>query len=347
MGDPVRSLSIDTIRKRLDRIREQGIRDVRVLDRTFNHHPQRAIALMQLFAEYHPHMRFHLEMHPALLPQSVRDVLASMPGGLLHLEAGIQSLRHEVLEACTRKGSLAHSLDGLRYLCSLPNVVTHADLIAGLPLYTLEQIYEDIHTLAEFRAGEIQLESLKLLPGTVMRSGADKWGVRYAPMPPYEVLETDAICSLELQEARRLSRLLDAYYNTPAWQQVTRQLILCEADFLHRFLAHLTEHNYIDQPMSLERRGELLYLFCLDHYPAYAMAVAMAWIEAGMSLKKRPAEGVRTKHVQPSDEWTILRGEYSDTLRLCFLPIDDCGHGFWFGYDSTTQCPMPVFKAKG
>jgi tRNA A37 methylthiotransferase MiaB len=138
MGDPVRSLSVDTIRKRLDRIREQGIRDVRVLDRTFNHHPQRAIALMQLFAEYHPHMRFHLEMHPALLPQSVRDVLASMPGGLLHLEAGIQSLRHEVLEACTRKGSLAHSLDGLRYLCSLPNVVTHADLIAGLPLYTLE-----------------------------------------------------------------------------------------------------------------------------------------------------------------------------------------------------------------
>lgn len=345
MGDPVRSLSIDTIRKRLDRIREQGIRDVRVLDRTFNHHPQRAIALMQLFAEYHPHMRFHLEMHPALLPQSVRDVLASMPGGLLHLEAGIQSLRHEVLEACTRKGSLAHSLDGLRYLCSLPNVVTHADLIAGLPLYTLEQIYEDIHTLAEFRAGEIQLESLKLLPGTVMRSGADKWGVRYAPMPPYEVLETDAICSLELQEARRLSRLLDAYYNTPAWQQVTRQLILREADFLHRFLAHLTEHNYIDQPMSLERRGELLYLFCLDHYPAYAMAVAMAWIEAGMSLKKRPAEQVRTGRLPLPDRWTVLYGEYVPTLRLCFLPTAD-GHGYWYGYDTTAQRPAPIFKAE-
>ena len=43
---------------------------------------------------------------------------------------------------------------------------THADLIAGLPLYRLDEIFEDIYTLAGYRAGEIQLESLKLLPGT-------------------------------------------------------------------------------------------------------------------------------------------------------------------------------------
>ena len=97
--------------------------------------------------------------------------------------------------------------------------------------------------------------------------------------------------------------------------------------------------------MSLERRGELLYLFCREHYPDYALDVTIAWIEAGMSLKKRPAEGVRTKHVQPSTAWTILRGEYAETLRLCFLPTDDEGHGYWFGYDSTAQCPVPIFKA--
>lgn len=345
MGDPIRTLPLDAIRHRLDRIRERSIRDVRVLDRTFNYNPQRAIALMRLFAEYHPHMRFHLEIHPAMLPQSVRDMLASLPAGLLHLEAGIQSLRQDVLDACFRKGTLAHSLDGLRFLCSLPNVVTHADLIAGLPRYTLEQIYEDIHTLASYQAGEIQLESLKLLPGTLMRREAVSLEVRYSPMPPYEVLETDAISSSELQEARRLSRLLDAYYNTSAWQQVTRQLILGETDFLHRFLDYLTEHNYIDQPMSLERRGELLYLFCRDNYPAYVTAITMAWIEAGMSLKKRPAEGVRTKRMQPPAEWTVWFGEYNESLRLCFLPTTD-GHGYWYGYDTTVQCPTPIFKAE-
>ena len=345
VGDPIRQLPLEVIRQRLHRIRERGIRDVRVLDRTFNYHPRHAIDLLRLFAEYHPHLRFHLEIHPALLPQSVREVLAEMPHGLLHLEAGIQSLRQEVLDKSLRKGSLEQALDGLRFLCSLPNLITHADLIAGLPLYTLRQIYEDIHTLAEYRAGEIQLESLKLLPGTVMRRDAAMLGLRYSPLPPYEVLETDAITSRELQESRRLSRLLDAYYNTSAWQDITRRLMLHEQDFLHRFLVHLTEHNYIDQPMSLERRGELLYLFCCDHYPDYVTDVTVAWIEAGMSLKKRPAEGVRTKHVQPSEAWTVICGEYADTLRLCFLPTDDAGHGYWFGYDTTSQCPAPIFKA--
>ena len=346
MGDPVRQLSIDAIRARLTHIRERGIRDVRILDRTFNYNPKRAIELLHLFAEYHPHMRFHLEIHPALLPQSVREVLCQMPHGLLHLEAGIQSLRQDVLDGSLRKGSLEQSLDGLRYLCSLPNLITHADLIAGLPHYTLAQIYEDIHTLATYNAGEIQLESLKLLPGTFMRHNAEQLGIRYSPLPPYEVLASDAINSAELQEARRLSRLLDAYYNTSAWQQLTQRLILGEPDFLHTFLDYLTIHNYIDQPMSLERRGELLYLFCCEHYAHYATDATIAWIEAGMSLKKRPAEGVRTKHVQPVDAWTVVYGEYSEQLRLCYLPVGNEGCGYWFGYDSTTQCPTPVFKAK-
>ena len=345
IGDPIRTLPLEEIRHRLDNIRERGIRDVRILDRTFNYHPRHAISLLHLFAEYHPHLRFHLEIHPALLPQSVRDVLATMPHGQLHLEAGIQSLRQEVLDKSMRKGTLEQALDGLRFLCSLPNLVTHADLIAGLPLYTLAQIYEDIHTLAEYKAGEIQLESLKLLPGTVMRRDAEKLGIRYSPLPPYEVLETDAITSSELQEARRLSRLLDAYYNTSAWQQVTRRIMLTETGFLHHFLQHLTAHNYIDQPMSLERRGELLYLFCKEHYSDYAIDITLAWIEAGMSLKKRPAEGVRTKHVQPSETWRVIYGEYTEKLRLCFLPTDENGHGYWFGYDSTSQCPTPIFRA--
>ena len=347
LGDPIRLLPLDAVRHRLDHIRERGIRDVRILDRTFNYHPRHAIDLLRLFAEYHPYLRFHLEIHPALLPQSVREVLAQMPHGLLHLEAGIQSLRQEVLDASHRKGSLEQALDGLRFLCSLPGLVTHADLIAGLPLYTLGQIYEDIHTLAQYRAGEIQLESLKLLPGTLMRRDAARLGLRYSPLPPYEVLATDAITSGELQEARRLSRLLDAYYNTEAWQHITSRLILGEADFIHRFLRYLTEHNYIDQPMSLERRGELLYLFCRDHYPSYALDVTVAWIEAGMSLKKQPAERVKTKHQTPPAHWEVLQGQYKENLRLCFLPTDEEGlQGYWFGFETETQQLTPIFKAK-
>ena len=344
---PVRTLSIDTIRQRLETIHRNGIKNVRVLDRTFNFNPRRAKELLNLFLEFHPHIRFHLEIHPALLSDELKAELQKLPEGLLHLEAGIQSLREPVLEKSRRLGKLNDALDGLKFLCSLDNMETHADLIAGLPLYKLDEIFEDIRTLTEYQAGEIQLESLKLLPGTEMRRRSEELGIRYSPLPPYEVLQTDAISTTELQVARRLSRLLDAFYNTPAWQELTRKLILNEPMFLTHFLEHLTEGNLIDQPMSLEKRGLVLYEYCKRFYPNYQTQASIAWIEAGMSLKKQPAERVKTKHQVPPENWEIIQGAYHEKLKLCFLPTDqEAQHGYWFGFETETLQIKPVFKAK-
>lgn len=344
---PVRTLSIESIRERLQLIHAHGIKNVRVLDRTFNYNPRRAKELLRLFLEFHPDIRFHLEIHPALLSEELKEELSLLPKGLLHLEAGIQSLREPVLEKSRRMGKLSDALDGLRFLCALPNMETHADLIAGLPLYHLHEIFEDVRTLAGYAAGEIQLESLKLLPGTEMRRRAEELGIKYSPLPPYEVLQTHEISVSELQTARQLSRLLDGFYNTPAWQALTRELILNDEQFLHRFLAYLTKANLIDQPMSLEKRGLILYEFCKQNYPEYQIQAAIAWIEAGMSLKKLPAEKVWTKRQISPATWNIIYGEYKESLRLCFLPADEKGeHGYWFGFESEIQKASPVFKAR-
>lgn len=344
---PVRTLSIESIRERLQLIHAHGIKNVRVLDRTFNYNPRRAKELLRLFLEFHPDIRFHLEIHPALLSEELKEELSLLPKGLLHLEAGIQSLREPVLEKSRRMGKLSDALDGLRFLCALPNMETHADLIAGLPLYHLHEIFEDVRTLAGYAAGEIQLESLKLLPGTEMRRRAEELGIKYSPLPPYEVLQTHEISVSELQTARQLSRLLDGFYNTPTWQTLTRELILNDKQFLHRFLAYLTKVNLIDQPMSLEKRGLILYEFCKQNYPEYQIQATIAWIEAGMSLKKLPAEKVWTKRQIPPATWNIIYGEYKESLRLCFLPADEKGeHGYWFGFESEIQKASPVFKAR-
>ena len=51
---PVRTLSIDVIRQRLIEIHKQGIKNVRILDRTFNYDTRRAKELLNLFLEFSP-----------------------------------------------------------------------------------------------------------------------------------------------------------------------------------------------------------------------------------------------------------------------------------------------------
>lgn len=341
---PVRTIPLEAIRERLNGIHQHGIKNVRVLDRTFNYNNKRAKELLDLFRNY-PDICFHLEIHPALLSEELKKELSVLPKGLLHLEAGIQSLKEPVLQQSRRIGKLSDALEGLKYLCSLKNMETHADLIAGLPLYHLSEIFEDVLTLAEYGAGEIQLESLKLLPGTEMRRRAEELGIQYSPLPPYEVLQTREISVDELQTAHYLSRMLDGFYNTSTWQKITRTLILENPSFLHEFLDHLVQTDVIDTPLSLERRGLILYDFCKNHYPDYLTQVSIAWIEAGMSLKKAPAERVRTKRQVPPEKWEVEYGSYRENLRLCFLPVDEEGHGYWFGFESEIQKIQPVFKA--
>ena len=113
---------------------------------------------------------------------------------------------------------------------SLPRVGYHKNCISGCIRrsgrkrqgYHLSEIFDDVRTLAEYDAGEIQLESLKLLPGTEMKRRADELGIQYSPLPPYEVLQTREITVDELQTAHYLSRLLDGFYNTPTWRSITR-----------------------------------------------------------------------------------------------------------------------------
>ncbi len=341
---PVRVLPLETVRRRIDGIANRGIRDIRLLDRTFNGSVSRAAAMLDLFGEYAGRLRFHLEVHPALLPPAVRERLRALPAGLLHLEAGIQSLREEVLQACGRVGSLEKSLEGLRFLASLDTVETHADLIAGLPLYSLEMIYGDVVTLAEIGVGEIQLELLKLLPGTDMRRRAGEWGIIYAPLPPYEVLRTPQMSAADLHEAALLSRLLDFYYNVPEWRPLFSRLIRKEKRFLHDYLYYLWDKDVLEQPLSMERRGMLLYDFCRTRsYETYLTDLSVAWVEAGLSLRKGPGASLVAYRGELPGKATAEKGTYCSGMRLYRLQGTETV--YWFGYDRRQQHSYPVFRA--
>lgn len=345
---PVRYQSVEQVRGRLANICSHGIKDIRVLDRTFNYDTVRACEMLDLFAEYSGKMRFHLEIHPSLLNDSLKNKLASLPMGLLHLEAGIQSLDENVLSESGRRGSLESSMEGLVFLCSHDNLQTHADLIAGLPEYTLEMLCSDIVSLVRIGVDELQIESLKVLPGTRMRALARSKGLRYSPLPPYEIMQTPAMTSGQIRAAMNISRMIDLYYNSSQWQKTIRELICLNAGFITDFTDHLKSLMVLESPVSMERRGVILYDYCKVHFPERLSDISAAWIEAGLSLKKEPAGSItKVKHIEAFLERNLCNisieyGEPKTSHRYFLLTSAD--KKILFGYDSESHKPAPVFK---
>ena len=346
---PVRYQSISQVAARLENICAHGIKDIRVLDRTFNYDIDRACEMLDLFMKYEGKMRFHLEIHPSLISGALMEKLSGMPEGILHLEAGIQSLDSKVLEESGRRGSLDSSLKGLEYLCSSSNLQTHADLIAGLPEYTLEMLHSDIARLVAMGVDELQIESLKVLPGTRMRSEAREKGLKFSPMPPYEILQTPVMSPGEIRKAMQISRMIDLYYNSTAWQKVTRKMICDHQGFAEEFTGHLHEMMVLNSPVSLERRGIILYQYCKTHHPEMVTDITIAWIQAGFSLMKEPAgKSVKIKHLdtflkENNLDMSVEYGQASPSHRYYLLTSSD--RRILFGYDSENHQPAPVFMA--
>ena len=345
---PVRYQSMEQVKARLENICSHGIKDIRVLDRTFNYDTARACEMLDIFAEYKGRMRFHLEIHPALISEALKRKLESLPSGLLHLEAGIQSLDSKVLTESGRKGSLEASLKGLEYLCSLDNLQTHADLIAGLPEYDLAMLYKDIVKLISIGVDELQIESLKVLPGTRMRNESKMRKLKFSPMPPYEVLQTPSMSAEEILKAMHVSRMVDLYYNCQTWQKVIRNMI--SEEFAKDFTGYLKNRMMLDSPVSIERRGIILYEYCREHYPEKVSEVSIAWIEAGLSLKKEPAGNItRVKHIEAyleNEELTMdIRYGQAETSHRYFL-LNSGDEKFLFGFDSQNHQPSPAFMGQ-
>ena len=328
---PLRELPLDSLRERIEQLCQRGVREIRLLDRTFNIRLARAAKLLQLFGEFAGRLRFHLEVHPGWLSPLLRTCLQEAPEGLLHIEAGVQSLHNEVLQASGRKGDVQSCLDGLRFLCACPNFETHVDLIAGLPQYSLAQLKVDVTSLMALAPAEIQLELLKVLPGTPFRLQAAQLGLCYAPLPPYEILSTPAASVQDLGQAQALSRLLDHWYNGHTdWRIPFACAVVQEPQFLEDFLQEMSAKELLFQPLSMETRGLLLYEFCQSCYPQQLTAVRLAWICGGHSLKKAPAQALQPWKQPPSSS------------PIKYYHLESPSGPYWFGFDSRLQQRQPV-----
>jgi radical SAM superfamily enzyme YgiQ (UPF0313 family) len=324
-----RSLPLERVRRDVQLIRAQGVPEIRLVDRTFNACPAHCLALLRFFRDECKPLRFHLEIDPARLTPDFIAELAKAEPGRFHLEVGIQSLNPAVIRAIGRQGTVRRALAGLSRLCAHRQLATHVDLIAGLPGGTLVDLFEELCTLVLLGPDEIQLELLKLLPGTRLAAEKDQWQIVAAPEPPYEVLCTATMTMADLETARGLSNLVDWFYNVPELQTLIVDATRRIPEFWKELILFGGSTAFAVAAPSLENRFRLLDNFFRDRDAGLRHALHYAWLKHGFSAQHGICRAFPWKGKIPESA-VLVEGEAAERPARVFRA--DLDQSYLFAY---------------
>jgi hypothetical protein len=308
-GHELREFPLDRVKAEVEAIHQAGIRDVRVLDRTFNEDEERALALLDLFRETGAGIRFHLEIDPGRMTERLAAALSRFRPGLLHVEAGVQSLDENVMRQSGRRGKPGAVLEGLRLLAGVWGLEVHADLVAGLPGSTWAGLKQDLTLLTLLGVHEIQLEILKLLPGTRLESQRDRLGVVASPVPPYEVLRTPTFSADELWRAARVSRVVDGFHNTASLRNVTRKACMMVPDFWSGLTDAVYAGGVMKESPSLKTRFRIFKRFLTGRMPELVPELIDAWYRGDHGIDEELAPARMWRGTLPDGLQVVEPGE--------------------------------------
>jgi radical SAM superfamily enzyme YgiQ (UPF0313 family) len=260
-----RRYSIDRWRDDLGAVlnRFESLERINLLDRSLNEQTERMVAVIDCFLEKTNKQTLHIEMHPDFTDDDQLKYLKSLPANRLHVEMGIQSLCQETLSSVGRRSEPKHVERIVKTVAGFESVSLHVDLIAGLPKQRSQDIRDSVEILCSLQPEDIQLERLKLLPGTPLRRIAGNT-IIYAPTPPWEVLKTDLYSAKELDESERLSQLLDRYYNSPYFSRTLRRMAF-ELGGWSRLWDLLGENDDGENPTSVDQRFQYVNAIMIEH----------------------------------------------------------------------------------
>ena len=225
----VREFPLEQFLAEMDDLARRGAKTFKFLDRTFNVNIKRALRIMEFFLEKIKErgggIVVHFEMVPFLFPPELRDMLTRFPPGSLRIETGIQTLNSEITARIGRSSNPDKELEAIRFLRDKTNAIIHADLIAGLPGEDMASFGRGFDRLwaalrggqsseeSDYKKTEIQLGILKLLPGVPISRHNESFVMRYNPSPPYEVMETSAMSTAEIQRIKNFARFWELIVN--------------------------------------------------------------------------------------------------------------------------------------
>ena len=253
--EKVRALNTEESVRRLTFLAEQGVKLIKLVDRTFNFDRQRAKEIWRGLIEHAERTgvkpTYHFEIAANLLDRESIELLASAPESLFQFEAGVQSASDMVLKNVGRSVPFEPVKDAILEVGRAGNIHLHTDLIAGLPgedMASFEKSFDDTFALG---AQMLQLGFLKLLRGSGLRRDAEKLGIIFEPEAPYEVISTREMSFEELNFLKDVEEVLEWYHNSGRYPSALR--LMLEKKHPFELFAHLAREFRVNGVLDSEK----------------------------------------------------------------------------------------------
>ena len=222
--------------KELQFFKKEKIRQVFVLDPTYNINKERSIHLITLIEKYAPGIFFYFEVRAEFIDRALSKAFTRIPCAL---QIGLQSSNLQVLKNVNRTFDEKKFKRNVGYL-NEDGVVFGFDLIYGLPGDNLEGFKKSVDFALSLYPNNLETFPLSVLAGTDLYENASSFFLEFQENPPYHLIKSNTFSEEEMKKAQMLSFSINLFYN----QGRAVSWFLSAVKFLHKTPSSVLEEFY-------------------------------------------------------------------------------------------------------
>ena len=316
----VEYFSLDRIKEELDLFVKNDIKQIFVLDPTYNVDKNRAIKLLDYIRQKAKQIFFHFECRAEFISDELAKAFSKIN---CSLQIGLQSASEEVLKTVNRT---FNKKDFIKKISILNNygIIFGFDLIYGLPKDNYEGFKNSIDFAISLYPNHIELFCLSVLPGTSLYDDANKLNLKYNTHPPYHVIESDTFSKLEIEKSRKISIACNLFYSqgraVPWFNSLMHLLKMKPSNFFEKFVLFLEDKKLLDKEICNHKQIEKLQIEFVNNilkqknFEKYYLLIKNL-IELNGALSRSYSDGENTElslSYHPDD----LMSEYAQDIKF-------------------------------
>ncbi|MCT4611877.1 MAG: B12-binding domain-containing radical SAM protein [Clostridia bacterium] len=263
----LRVKSLDIVFEELKFFLDNNIKQVKLVDRTFNADKKRAYQIWEfLIKNDNGITNFHFEISADIMNEDQIELLKKARVDLFQFEIGVQTTNKEVLDIINRKMKFEELSKVVKAVKDGNNIHQHLDLIAGLPGEDIESFRKSFNDVYNLEPEQLQLGFLKLIKGSGLSVDRDKHNLVARDKVPYEVLSSDKLSYEELLTLKLIEEMVESYYNTGRFYYSIKYIeskYETPFDFYKYLGAYYADEGYEDVPVSKLGMYDILLNFAI------------------------------------------------------------------------------------